>query len=130
PAGEFSAVLPDGGVIPLGEPLYKFVAVGGLGGGAYLIVCRAAPAKTDIFHNCVIKQNDILEHHGVVSKKHLRVHRGNIHAAHGNAAGRISHSRAARRAQVLLPEPEGPTKAVTSPSFAVKLTSRSTCFLS
>ena len=41
-----------------------------------------------------------------------------------------SHSRAARRAQVLLPEPEGPTSAVTSPSLAVKLTSRSTSFWS
>ena len=42
----------------------------------------------------------------------------------------ISHRRAASRAQVLLPEPEGPTRAVTSPSFAVKLTPSSTFFLS
>ena len=39
----------------------------------------------------------------------------------------ISHSRAARRAQVLFPDPEGPTRAVTSPSRAVKLTPRRTC---
>ena len=41
-----------------------------------------------------------------------------------------SHNRAARRAQVLLPEPEGPTKAVTSPSRAVKFTPSNTFFLS
>ena len=39
----------------------------------------------------------------------------------------VSQSRAASRAQVLLPEPEGPTSAVTSPSLAVKLTPLSTC---
>ena len=42
----------------------------------------------------------------------------------------ISHSLAASRAQVLFPEPEGPTRAVTSPSFAVKLTFLRTSALS
>ena len=41
-----------------------------------------------------------------------------------------SHNLAASRAQVLLPEPEGPTSAVISPSLAVKLTSCRTSFLS
>ena len=38
----------------------------------------------------------------------------------------MSQNRAARRETVVLPPPEGPTSAVTSPCFAIKDTSRST----
>ena len=40
----------------------------------------------------------------------------------------MSQSLAASLAHVLLPDPEGPTRAVTSPSFAVKLTLVRTSF--
>ena len=84
PAGELGPVFPDGGVVALGQPADKLVAVGGFGGGKHFLVGGSVFAETDVFHHRVVKQYHVLKHHRVITEQHFRVHGGNVHAAHLN----------------------------------------------
>ncbi|CAN4015950.1 pyrroline-5-carboxylate reductase, partial [Dysosmobacter welbionis] len=86
PAGELRPVLPDGGVIALGQAADELPAVGGLRRGPHLFVGGAPLAQADVFHHGIVKEHHILEHHGVVGQQRLRVHGGDVHAAYPDGA--------------------------------------------
>ena len=86
PAGELRPVLPDGGVIALGQAADELPAVGGLRRGPHLFVGGAPLAQADVLHHGIVKEHHILEHHGVVGQQRLRVHGGDVHAAYPDGA--------------------------------------------
>lgn len=105
--------------------------VGGSGCGAHFFIARAAPAQADVFHHGIVKQHHVLKDHGVIAQQYFRVYsRDYPRRLPGSCRRSRPTVSAASRAQVLFPEPEGPTRAVTSPSLAVKLTSCRTSFFS
>lgn len=80
-AGELGAVFADGRVVACGQFLRELIAVCSLGCGEHFGVGGAVLAEADVLHHRVVKQDDVLKHHGVIGEKHLRVHGGDIDAA-------------------------------------------------
>ena len=73
-AGEPGAVLADRRIIALWKMPDKLFTVGSLGRGKYFRVRSAPFSQTYIFHDSIIKEDHILEYHGVIGKEHLRIY--------------------------------------------------------
>ena len=82
-----AAVFPDVRLIPLGQALDKFLALGGFGRSHHFLIGGIAPAQPDILHDSLIKEHDILKYNGIVLEQRFRFYRFDIHAAQGNGSG-------------------------------------------
>ena len=61
--------------------------MGGSGCSHNFLIGGIAPAQSNILHNSLIKEHDILEHNGIVLEQRFRFYRFDIHAAQGNSPG-------------------------------------------
>ena len=68
-----AAIFPDIRLIPLGQALDKFLALGGSGRSHHFLIGGVAPAQPDILHDRLIKEHDILEHNGIVLEQRFRL---------------------------------------------------------
>ena len=84
--GQSRAIFAHHRQVSLRQTLNKVIALGGPGCGHNLLICGVLAAQTDISHDGIVEQHHILEHNGIVLQQCFRVHRGDVHAAHSNAA--------------------------------------------
>ena len=71
-ARQGAAVFPDVRLIPLGQALDKFLALGGFGRSHHFLIGGIAPAQPDILHDSLIKEHDILKYNGIVLEQRFR----------------------------------------------------------
>ena len=91
-----------------------------------LLLGRARPRERDVLADRAVEQERVLQHHAELRAVRVQPHRGEIHAVHPHCPSVGSWNAATRLMMVDLPEPEGPTSAVTVPGSDAKLTSCST----
>ena len=85
-AGELGAVLADHGVVALRHTTHELIAVGGMCGSQDFLIGGVTTPEADVSHHCVVKEQYVLEHNGVVAQEYLGIDARNIHATHGNLA--------------------------------------------
>ena len=84
-------------------------------------------AERDIFADRAVEEKRVLQHHAELRAVGVQPHCGKIDAVHQHACPALGTWKAAIRPMMVdLPEPDGPTSAVTVPGCDSKLTSCST----
>ena len=127
-AGELHPALADDGVVLFGEPLSELVHAGNAAGFQDLLLGGAGAREGDVFFDGSVEQERILKHHAelrtVASSRTVDRSMPSIVTVPLPGAWNA----ATRLMMVDLPEPEGPTRAVTVPGSATKLMSWRTGF--
>ena len=120
-ARQLHAALADDRVVPFSKRFGELVHARDAAGLQHLLLGRVGPREGDVLADRAVEQERLLQHHAELRAVGVEAHGREVDAVDEHATPGLGAWNAATRPMIVdLPEPDGPTSAVTVPGSARK----------